>query len=425
MEIYESLLNEVKIPEFIEVEQEMNSEYIENIEGSVYDALQRKGTIDTIIPGSSVGIAVGSREISNISTIVRCVCDAVKAVGGRPFIIPAMGSHGGASAEGQQAILAGYNITEDTMGVPICSCMDTVKIGQTENGLDVRLDKYADSADYIIPIGRIKPHTDIVGEVESGICKMMVIGLGKQYGAYICHKSGFKNMAKNLIEFSKIIIEKKPNMFAVGLIENAYHQTYKIVAVPANQILHEEPKLLLEAKRIFGRLPFEKADVLFVDQIGKDISGAGMDPNVTGRNGLNERSRPFFQSIAVLDLTDKSHHNFSGLGLADVSTRRAYNKIDWNQTYPNAITSASCDAVKIPAIMPNDRLAMKFALHMATDAAVNNKKVIWIHDTLHIGRFYISTALLAEAKTIRSIRVLDKQPRKVEFDHNGNVIKRQ
>ncbi|MDD5017883.1 MAG: lactate racemase domain-containing protein [Eubacteriales bacterium] len=421
MSILENLLADIIIPRFIEVNYKMDSSHIKDVRGSVLYALQRKGTLDAIRPGQSVCIAVGSREIANISTVTRCVCDAVKSVGAHPFIIPAMGSHGGATAEGQREILAGYNITEETMGVPIRASMDTVKIGESVSYIDVRLDCCADGADYIIPIGRIKPHTDFRGKIESGLCKMMVIGMGKQYGAFMCHKLGFKNMAKNLIEFASVVIEKKPNMFSVGIIENAYHQTYKIVAVPANRVITEEPGLLLEAKEKIARLPFDHVDVLLIDQIGKDISGAGMDPNVTGRSPILGVSRPFFQSIAVFDLTDKSHHNFVGLGSADVTTRRVFNKMDFEKTYSNAITSAEPIGVKIPAVMPNDRTAIKFALHMATDADPHAQRVVWIHDTLSLTKFYISEALFAEVNNIPSIIVTDESPSSIEFDEDGNV----
>ena len=422
MGIFEDLLADIKIPGFVEVHYAMNSSNIGDIRSAVTGALQRKGTLDFVKPGGSVCIAVGSREIANISIITRCICDAVKEAGAYPFIIPAMGSHGGAVAEGQREILAEYGITEEAMGVPVRASMDTVKIGETASGFEVRIDKYANEADFIIPIGRIKPHTDFRGKIESGLCKMIVIGMGKQYGAFICHKLGFKRMADNLIEFADVIISKKPNMFAVGIIENAYHQTYKVVAVPADRVIEEEPPLLLEAKRIIGRIPFKKADVLLVDRIGKDISGSGMDPNVTGRSPIIGISSPFFQSIAVFDITEKSHNNFIGLGIADVSTYRAYKKINFEMTYPNAITSASPDSAKIPVIMPNEKTAIQFALHIATDADTGNKKVIWIQDTLSLNKFYISEALIEEAKGIPAITIMDEHARRIKFDNEGNIL---
>ena len=422
MSIYESLLSDITIPKFVKVQYTINFSHIENVQDAVYSALKRKGTLDAIKPGNSVCIAVGSREIANLSMITRCVCDAVKSVGAKPFIIPAMGSHGGAVAEGQSGILAGYNITQQTMDVPICSSMETVKIGETVSGFDVRLDKYANEADYIIPIGRIKPHTDINGRIESGLCKMMVIGMGKQYGAFMCHRQGFKNMPENLIAFADVIIREKPNMFGLGIIENAHHQTYKVVAVPANKVMEEEPQLLTEAKNLHGRIPFEHADVLFVDRIGKDISGAGMDSKVTGRSVVFGECRPFFQSIAILDITEKSHGNFSGLGNADVTTYRVFEKLDLESTYANAITSVCPGGVKIPAVMPSDKDAIRFALLMATDAEPNAKRVIWIRDTLNLSEFYISEALIQEAESIPSIKIIDEYASTIQFDQHGNIF---
>lgn len=421
MSIYDSLLADIEIPKFVKVRQDMPDMHIDSVESGVRDALLRPGTLDRIRPGDSVCIAVGSRDVANIARITRAVCDSVKSVGAVPFIIPAMGSHGGAIAEGQRGILAGYGVTEETMGVEIRAAMDTVIIGKTPSGLDVHLDKYADAADYIIPIGRIKPHTDFRGKVESGLCKMMVIGMGKQQGAYICHKFGFSNMAENVIAIAEVIIAKKPNMFAVGLIENSFHQTYKIVTVPSEKVLAEEPGLLIEAKKMTGRIPFERVDALFVNQIGKDISGAGMDTNVVGRSAVLGISKPFFQSIAVLDLTDKSHHNFGGLGYADVTTQRLYDKIDFEQTYPNGITCALAAGMKIPAVMPNDRLAFKFCLRMTTDIDLEKGlRVVWIKDTLSLWEFYISESLIEDAKKTTSLTILS-EPRSAVFDRDGNI----
>ena len=340
MNIFDQLLADNQIPIFVRVCHEMDHSHIDDIEGAVAQAMRREGTLDRIKPGDSVCITAGSRDVANIARIIRAICDQVKSVGAHPFIIPAMGSHAGAKAEGQRGIIEGYGVTEEAMGAPIRASMDTEVIAHSRSGLEIHLDKFANAADFLIPVGRIKAHTDFRGEVESGICKMLVIGMGKQHGAYQCHKLGFKSMAANVKEFAGAIIEKKPNMFAIGLIENAYHQTCRIEAIPAGRILEEEPPLLEYAKSRMAKVPFDQADILFVDETGKHISGAGMDPNVTGRSPVLGISRPFFQRIAVFDLTDKSHGNFGGLGSADVTTQRLYRKIDFEQTYPNGITAA-------------------------------------------------------------------------------------
>lgn len=421
MSIFDELLADNQVPKFVRVHHEMDHSHIEDIEASVAQALRREGTLDRIKPGDSVCITAGSRDVANIARIIRAICDEVKTVGGKPFIIPAMGSHGGANALGQRRIIEGYGITEEAMGVPIKASMDTQVIAYSENGLQIHLDKFANAADFLIPVGRIKAHTDFRGEVESGICKMIVIGMGKQHGAYQCHKLGFKNMAHNVKEFARCVIEKKPNMFAIGLIENAYHQTCRIEAIPADRILEEEPPLLEYAKSRMARIPFDKADILIVDETGKDISGAGMDPNVTGRSPVLGISRPYFQRIAVLDLTDASHGNFGGLGSADVTTQRLYKKIDFEQTYPNGITAAEPLAVRLPAVMPSDRTAIQFALRTATDCDwKSGPRVVWLKNTLSLSEFYISEALVEDAQKLDSVTILS-QPQEIVFDEDGNI----
>ncbi|MCI9486496.1 MAG: DUF2088 domain-containing protein [Lachnospiraceae bacterium] len=421
MNIFDELLEDNKIPRFFRVRHEMDHSHVEDIPAAVAKALERESTLDQIRPGDTVCVTSGSRDVANVDVITRAVCDQVKAVGGKPFIIPAMGSHAGANAEGQKGILAGYGITEETMGVPVRASMETEVLAYSKDGLEIRIDKYANAADYIIAVGRIKAHTDFRGPVESGICKMLVIGMGKQHGAYQCHKLGFKSMAANVMEFAGAIIEKKPNLFALGLIENAYHETCRIEAVPAARILEEEPGLLEYAKSRMARIPFEQADILFVDETGKDISGAGMDPNITGRSPVLGISAPYFQRIAVFDLTDKSHGNFGGLGSADVTTRRLYEKVDFEQTYPNGITSAEPISVKLPVIMPNDRNAMQFALRTATDCDWNRgPRIVWLKNTLSLSEFYISEALREDAEKLENVEIVSG-PLEVVFDEEGAV----
>lgn len=422
MTIFDQLLADNQIPNFYKVKHTMEKGHIEDIESEVRNALKRKGTLDRIRKGDSVCLTAGSRDVANIATILRTLCDEIKRVGANPFIIPAMGSHAGANAEGQRGILEGYGITEETMNAPIMASMDTDVIGHSKSGLEIHMDKFANAADFIIPVGRVKAHTDFRGPVESGICKMMVIGMGKQHGAYQCHKLGFSSMAANVMEFAGVILKAKPNLFAIGLIENAFHQTCVINAVPHDDILSEEPAMLETAKKRMARLPFDKADILIVDEAGKDISGAGMDPNVTGRSPILGISRPFFQRIAVLDLTDKSHGNFGGLGSADVSTQRFYGKIDFVQTYPNGITAADPLAVKLPVIMPNDRTAIQFALRTATDCDWNaGARIIWLKNTLSLSEFYISEALVKDAGKLDNVQVVSGMTKAV-FDGEGNFL---
>lgn len=405
MNIFDQLLADNQIPKFVRVRHEMDHSHIDDIEGAVAQAMRREGTLDRIKPGDSVCITAGSRDVANIARIIRAICDQVKSVGAHPFIIPAMGSHAGAKAEGQRGIIEGYGVTEEAMGAPIRASMDTEVIAHSKSGLEIHLDKFANAADFLIPVGRIKAHTDFRGEVESGICKMLVIGMGKQHGAYQCHKLGFKSMAANVKEFAGAIIEKKPNMFAIGLIENAYHQTCRIEAIPAGRILEEEPPLLEYAKSRMAKVPFDQADILFVDETGKDISGAGMDPNVTGRSAQNGISRPFAERIVARDLTDEAHHNATGMGNADVTTRRLFDKIDMEQTYPNSLTSRDINGFRIPIVMENDNLAIRFALHTITGAnAKSGYRAMWIRDTNHVQTFYVTERLLADTAAMPWLR---------------------
>lgn len=417
----EELLKDVEIPRFVEVEFQREAQKLGNIPRAVFETFEACDARERIRSDMQVCIAVGSREIAQFDTIVRAVVDYVKLCGARPFLIPAMGSHGGAVAEGQRAIIESYGITEERMGAPICASMETVEIGRTASGMSVQMDRYAAEADFIIPIGRVKPHTDFHGKIESGLCKMLVIGIGKQHGAYICHKYGFANMEKNIWDFSKVIVARRPNIIALAVVENCFHDTCLLRAVPAERIHVEEPGLLEIAREQIGRIPFAQADVLIVDEIGKDVSGAGMDPNVTGRYTQMPREAPYFQTIAVLGLTKKTHGNAGGIGSADVTTQRVFEEFDFAETYPNAITVGNGYGTKIPPVMPNDRTAIRFALRGVTQFADSREipRVIWIRNTLKLDHFWISESLLKDAEKIENLRVVG-EAKSVEFDEKGN-----
>lgn len=423
MNIFEKLFAKTEIPELYPVEYALPRGTIlrDQIETLILDDLTKKNLSSRIKPGMSIAITGGSREITNIDQIIKTVVDFVKSCGAEPFIFPAMGSHGGATAEGQLEVLAGYNITEETMGCPIKSSMETVRISTTSNGLPVHIDKYANEADGIIPIGRIKAHTDFHGKYESGLMKMLTIGLGKQFGANLCHSLGMSNMPSNISAYAGEVLRLKNVLFGVGIIEDAFHATYKIAVVPGDRIQQDEPALLLEAKSLVPCIPFEKIDVLVLDEIGKDISGAGMDPNVTGRSQALGISQPYVERIAVLDLTDKSHNNGSGIGGADVTTRRFYDKFNMEITYPNCITSHDLNGMKIPAVMPNDKLAVKLAIDTCIDNDASiGCRLVWMKNTLHLDRFYVTKALLSDVEKHPLLKVVG-EPFQMEFNADGNV----
>lgn len=423
MGILDELLCEIQIPKGLRIKYNLPNTKIEAVEEVVTAELERKGTLNRIHKGDSIAIAVGSREISNIAIIVKTLADEIKRLGGKPFIIPAMGSHGGATADGQAGVLAGFGITCETMGVPVKSSMVTVEIGRTQTGIPVHMDKFAYEADGIIPIARIKPHTDFRGIFESGILKMIAIGLGKQKGASICHQLGLPDMSKNVYDIAKVALNKSRILFGIGIIENAFHGTYKIVAVPKEKIEEEEPKLLLEAKKLVPVIPFTKVDVIVIEEMGKDISGTGMDSNVIGRSSTLGISQPFAERIVLLDLTDKSHGNANGIGLADIVTLRLFSKMDFEQTYPNAITSSETNAVKIPIVMPNDKLAIKCAIKTCTQADPDHFKLVWIRNTLSMDEFFISEALRKEAMGNEDIEMIEATE-ELKFDKDGNLFKK-
>jgi hypothetical protein len=423
MGLFENLLNDVPIPKFVKVNYEIVQPHIDNPADGVRKAIHERDILQGIKKGDSVCVACGSREIANLADIVRALIQEIKVRGGIPFIIPAMGSHGGSSAEGQREILLNFGLSEQNVGAPIKATMETVHVGESASGLEVRLDKFASEADWIIPVGRIKPHTAFHGTIESGVQKMITIGMGKQYGANICHSRGFGQMSKNVHEFAHTILEHYPNINAIGIIENAYHETYKIIAFPHDTIEFEEPGYLEEARALMPKIPFKKVDAIFVDELGKNISGTGADPNIIGRSPVMGQWEPNADSIVMLDLTDESHGNVTGIGNADVTTMRVYKKFDMEATYPNNITSLVPKAAKIPPVMPNDKLAMKFGLKICFNT--NPKlgvKVVWLHNTLHMHRFWISEGLVPGVEQFENLTIIS-EPRDITFDEMGNVEK--
>lgn len=419
--LFDELLSEIKIPRFVKVRCTMPDDHLQDIPKAVSEQLHSIGVLGKVKPGDTVCITVGSRDVANIFLIIKTLVDELLSVGANPFIIPAMGSHGGATAEGQRDIVYGWGIREDTVGVPIKATMDTVLIGKAENGLPVYMDKFAAEADWIIPVGRVKPHTDFHGEIESGIMKMITIGMGKQHGASICHTQGFKKMSANVRAIANAALREKPFLCGIGIVENAFHHTYLIEAVLPENIDSREPQLLELARTLMPAFPFEKADFLVVDEIGKNISGPGMDPNVIGRSGIIGRWKPDFDAIMVRDITDESHHNGNGLGVADVTTRRAYDKFDFDVTYPNSITAIDPFGVKVPVVMPNDCLALKYALRVCAPTMNGEPKGIWIHNTLCMEEYCITEGLLEEARKVANMEILT-EPAEMEFDSDGNLI---
>jgi len=322
------MLGDVKIPRMVKIHQKFEDNGIKDIPAVIKSELNKPQIAGTIKPGQSIAITVGSRGIANIALITREVVKIVKELGGNPFIVPAMGSHGGATAEGQKAMIEGYGVTEEYVGAPIKSSMEVKMIGYNEDGKPTYIDKYAAEADGIIVMGRVKPHTAFRGEYESGLFKMMTIGLGKHKGAETCHAEGFKNMAHNVPAFARAIMKNSNILFGIAILENAFDDTCKIVALTKEEIPVEEPKLLLEAKSLMTRIMFDKFDILIVDQIGKNFSGDGADPCITGTYCTPYASGgPEFYRYVVLDMSDETHGN--GLGVVWLNLQQRGSLTRW------------------------------------------------------------------------------------------------
>lgn len=413
------------LPKMATVRQSFESNPIVDIEAAVMVEVNRPKIAATIQLGASIAIGVGSRGIANLEAVVRATVKAIKQLGGQPFIFPAMGSHGGATAEGQAGVLAGYGITEERVGAPIHASMDTVLVGAMADGTRLYIDKFAHKADGIVLINRIKPHTDFKGAIESGIIKMMVIGMGKIQGATIMHtEHGMVNFAEALPPAAAELMQHIPFLFGVGLVEDAYEDTAIIEAIHAEHLFEREQILQARAKQMMARLPFDEIDVLIIEQMGKDISGAGMDPNVIGRGtraayGFN---KPAITKIVALDLTDTTKGNATGVGLADVITARLFGRIDFEYTYANVITSAYLDAGAIPLVMKTEADAIRLAVKTTPRVKPANARIVHIRDTLTLDQLRVSEALLPLVQAhSRLSQSDDLEP--VQFDSMGHLAR--
>ncbi|MBP1932674.1 lactate racemase domain-containing protein [Ammoniphilus resinae] len=409
MGIIEDLLREIPIPKMVKIRQNFHAPEVPDTAAAVHQTLQETGVLSRISSGDRVAIAVGSRGVADVHIMAREMVNAVKSVGGQPFIVPSMGSHGGATAEGQIEILEQLGVTEEFVGAPIVSSMDVVKVGELPNGLPVYIDKNAYEADKIIVICRVKPHTAFRGPIESGLMKMITIGLGKQKGAEAAHAYSFKYMAEHVPEMAKITLSKAPIIFGLASLENAYDRPSKILAVPAEKFEEVEPGLLVEAKALMPRLILDPIDVLVVDEIGKDISGDGMDPNITGRYATPYASGgPEVSRIVVLGLTEKTHGNSNGVGTADITTRRVFEETIFEMGYANALTSTVVSCVKIPMFLDNEKLAVQAAIKTCNAFDLNKIRMVRIHNTLELKEIWISESMLEEAQKHQDIEILSE-----------------
>ncbi len=406
------------LPRMVHVRQRFAKEQIKDLQGAIHAELTRVGLGKVVRPGMEVAITAGSRGISRIPEIIRTVADAVKAAGAAPFIVPAMGSHGGAVAAGQASVLRDYGITEESTGAPVRATMEVANLGTTASGATVFFDQNAYNADAVIVVARVKPHTSFRGPVESGLCKMIAVGLGKQKGAEQMHAH---DLAETIPQSAAIAIEKSNIMLGLGVVENGYDQPHTVRAALAEDIYETDRELQTLSKTLLPRVPFEELDLLIVDVMGKNISGAGMDPNIIGLNrGMTMDRHPNYKRVLVRDLTPESHGNAVGIGHADFVTKRLADKINYYDLYMNALTANNPSAAKIPITLETDKIAIETAFKSAcTDVAA--PRVVRIFSTLHLEYLLFSEALIPAAEENPALEILDV-PYAWDFDGRGNLL---
>ncbi|MEJ7615702.1 MAG: hypothetical protein WKF30_01710 [Pyrinomonadaceae bacterium] len=373
-------------------------------------------------PGAQIAIAVGSRGIAHLARIVKATVEGVRKQGGVPFVVPAMGSHGGATADGQLQVLASYGVVPEFINCPIHSSMEVVELPQGKLAHKLFMDRHACEADGVILINRIKPHTDFHGVYESGLAKMSVIGLGKERQAREIHRHGIYGLKELIPRAASVMFASGQIVLGIGIVENAYDEISIIEAIAPPEIMKREPELLEQARRNMPALPTDQLDVLIIDRMGKDISGAGIDTNIIGRlriRGGAEPATPCIKMIIVLDLTIASHGNATGIGLADVTTRRLFEKIDFPVTYTNTVTSTFLERGKLPVVAETDQMALAYAIRACGPSPAEQLKIIRIKDTLHLDELYVSQAVLAEIKGRAEIRIT-REPANL-FDETGNL----
>jgi hypothetical protein len=393
----------MKFPRMFLAERKRESPRIGDVRQAIVAEMQKLNLHSVVRPGMRVAVTAGSRGITDNVLILATVVSELKRYGADPFVIPAMGSHGGATAEGQLGILKALGITEETMECPIISQMEVVQLGHTPEGIPVYIDKVAASADGIVVVNRIKPHTEYKGEIESGLLKMMAIGLGKHKGGYTTHSYAVQLGYQIAIPaVGRHILKEAPILFGLGVVENAYDETAIVAAVEPGLFEETDQSLLKKAKEFLPRLPFEKIDILVVDEMGKEISGTGIDTNIIGRVmfvGGPEPEWPKIIRIVVLDLTDKTCGSALGMGLADFVTRRLVNKIDFPVTYVNCFTAMTPEKGRVPPTGETDREAIEWAFQTIGAVEPQDARVVKIKNTLHLDKIYISQSLATELKS--------------------------
>ncbi|WP_028393825.1 nickel pincer cofactor-dependent isomerase, group 22 [Bacillus cihuensis] len=414
----------MSFPKVAKIRQKFEFESVDNIPVTITEQFKHVKADEKIKSGMEIAITVGSRGIANIPLIVKSVADEIKKLGATPFIIPAMGSHGGATAEGQVEVLEGLGVTEESTGCEIRSSMEVVEVGVTSDGVPVYLDKHASQADGIIIMGRVKPHTDFKKDIESGVLKMASIGIGKHKQALALHTYGIKGIRDMMPEVGKVCIKNSNTLFGIAIVENAHEETAIIEAIEPDKIEERERELLVKAFAMMPSLPVEEMDILVVDEIGKNYSGTGMDTNIIGRIrvlGVEEPKKPSIKYVIASNISEASHGNALGIGLSDLTTKRLFEKIDYQAMNENVVTSTFLDRAKIPIVLDNDQEALKAALRANWGVASVEARIVRIPNTLHIGELYVSEVIFNELKDKENIEVLEDL-HEMQFDEDGYFL---
>ncbi len=414
-----------RFPCTFRVRQHFDAPRLDDVPGEVCRQLGRLGLGERVGPGQSVAVTVGSRGIANLAEIVRAAVGYLRGLRLEPFIVPAMGSHGGGTAEGQRALVEGYGVTEAAAGCPIRSSMDTVVVCRTAEGFPVHFDRIASEADHVLVLNRVKPHTGFVGEIESGLMKMLLIGLGKHDGAAVYHRAILDYSFDRIIRSVAGEVLRRCRILAgLGIVENAYEQTARIEAVLPGEFEAREKELLKLARRWMARLPFDDVDVLLIDRIGKDVSGTGLDTNVVGRKFNDHRAvegeLPRVRRICLRDLTHETHGNAVGVGIAEFCRTRLLRGADLAATRLNAMVANHVSAAMLPLDYETDRAMLAAALSTIGLTPAKNARLLWIADTLHLAELECSAAYLAEAQSRDALEILTP-PRPLPFDASGNL----
>ena len=411
---------EVQYPRMIRVKQNFYAPVIANVSQAVVTQLDQVG-LPSCFNGARIAVAVGSRGITNLEDIVRVTIEWLKLRGASPFIVPAMGSHGGGSASGQEKILAEYGITEARVGAPIVSSMDVVQVGTMRSSIPVYMDRNAYEADGVLLINRVKPHTQFKSGIESGLMKLIAIGLGKDRGASTIHSYGTPGMIELLPEAARVVLSKVKIIAGLALVENAYKQIADVRALRSKDIEQEEKLLLLKAKKLMPSLPVDSVDFLLLDEMGKEISGPGMDSSATGRimeRDVPDPVKPDIKILAVLDITAASKGNAIGLGIADLTTERLVKKVNRQATYLNTIIGGFSVQGKIPMYFATDRELLQAAAQLIGAIPFHEARIIRAKNTLKMSELLISESLLADVQTLEGVEILGDEDG-FQFDNGG------